>query len=184
MKIQKINKNAGFSLVELISVVAVMVCLSVVAVPLYGSYTAEAAEAADATYINECYRAAALVTAEDGDYVRAVAFTPTGEVLVAHNYYGGDDEANVALKEGVDLAGSTGKDKYVFCGGCSTSIVAIIGGMQEFQSSTLSSTTTAHGATFETPMGTVTYVEGVRIGGANQNYGAWVFEVQGTKASW
>lgn len=179
----KQSKNAGFSLIELIAVIAVMVVLAAVAVPLYGSYTDSAKEAADVTYINECYRAAAVVVAEDGDFLRSVAVTTSGEVLVSHNYYGGDGDDNVAVKEVIDLTGSEAADKYVFCGGCSTSIVAIIGGMQELQSSSLKSAT--NGDTYETPLGTVTYVEGLRIGSSNtSDEGAWVFEPVGTKATW
>lgn len=180
---QRKNKNAGFSLIELIAVIAVMVVLAAVAVPLYGSYTESAKEASDVTYINECYRAGAVVVAEDGDFLRAIAVTTGGEVLVAHNYYGGDADDNVAIKEVIDLTGSDAADKYVFCGGCSTSIVAIIGGMQELQSSSLAKPT--NGDTYETPLGTVTYVEGLRVGSSNtSDEGAWVFEAVGAKATW
>lgn len=164
------NKNSGFSLVELISVVAVMAILAVVAVPIYGSYTEQTAVAVDTTYINECYRASALVVAEDTtDPLEAVAFFPNGTVGVSHK----------SMDDTISLSDANANEKYTFCGGCSTAIAAIIGGMQEFQSSTLKNETPSAGATFETGMGTLVYVENIRIAGGNEYGGAWVFEPNG-----
>lgn len=164
------NKNSGFSLVELISVVAVMAILAVVAVPIYGSYTEQTAIAVDTTYINECYRASALVVADDTtDPLEAVAFFPNGTVGVSHK----------AMDDTISLTDSNSNEKYSFCGGCSTAIAAIIGGMQEFQSSTLSNSSPTAGSTFDTEMGTLVYVDDVRIAGGNNYGGAWVFEPNG-----
>lgn len=164
------NKNSGFSLVELISVVAVMAILAVVAVPIYGSYTQQTAIAVDTTYINEGYRAAALVVATDTtDPLEAVAFFPDGTMGVSHK----------AMDDSISLTDANANEKYAFCGGCSTAIAAIIGGMQEFQSSTLSNASPSAGATFETGMGTLVYVENVRIAGGNDYGGAWIFEPNG-----
>ncbi|MFI3141186.1 MAG: type II secretion system protein [Clostridia bacterium] len=170
-KFNKSSKNAGFSLVELIAVIAVMVILAGVAVPIYGSYTESAAEAADSTYINEAYRAAAVVAAEDVTTLVAVGYTVTGEILVSHGYQ--------------DETATSADDKYLFCNGCSNEIVAIIGGMQDFQSSTMSNATPTEGETFETAIGTLTYYDTLNMGGG-QTIGGWVLEVDtmGEIAAW
>lgn len=156
MKKNNKKRNAGFSLIELIAVIAVMAVLAAVAIPIYGSYVEDAALAADETYINECYRAAAVIAAEKGDPLYAISVNADGEILVCHE------------KE---------DDEFVFCDGCSTKIAEIIGGMQKLQSDALT-TTPADGTTADIAMGTLTYGT-VTLEGEGTAAG-WVFEVKGS----
>lgn len=156
MKKNNKKRNAGFSLIELIAVIAVMAVLAAVAIPIYGSYVEDAALAADETYINECYRAAAVISAEEGDPLYAISVNADGEILVCHE------------KEGGDL---------VFCNECSTEIADIIGGMQKLQSDALTATP-ADGATANIAMGTLTYGTATLEEGGTA--AGWIFTVEGS----
>ena len=149
--------NAGFSLIELIAIIAVMAVLAAVAVPLYGSYVESAALSADETYINECYRAAAVISAKAGDKLYAISLNTDGEVLVCHEK---EDD-----------------DSYVFCDECSTEIAEIIGGMQKLQSKALAEEP-SEGDTVDIEMGTLTYTNCELEEGGTAD--GWVIEVKGS----
>ena len=150
--------NAGFSLVELIAVIAVIAILATIAIPLYGDYTEKAKVAADSTYINECYRASAVISAEEGDPLYAISVNAEGQVLVCHEK---EDD-----------------DSLVFCDDCSTEIAEIIGGMQPLQSKALIDDPTA-GDTVDIDMGTLTYTADCSLEGGGTADG-WVLIVEGS----
>lgn len=177
-KANKDKKNAGFSLIEIIAVVAVMAVLAAIAVPIYGQYTENAAIAADNTYVNEVYRAAAVVTAEAGDDLQAVAFTANGEIMVSHV---DADEATTITDAATDADKITQVKEYKFCGGCTKHIAPIIGGMQDFQSKELSNATPTEGTQFDTPLGTMIWADAasITVAGNPSTVGAWILEVKG-----
>ena len=70
------ERNSGFSLVELIVVIAIMAILVGVAVPVYTSYVDKAQETVDDQYLSDVVYAAQLYAAEKGLELHSIAIAP------------------------------------------------------------------------------------------------------------